>query len=109
MIDLTQFRYAIKSHTVHNTVSKTQAANRAGVCFKTWNQWEEGERQPVNLDKIMLAIVMNEEAPAPKYTGAYKEDPEKVSKRAREWRERNREAHREYMREYMRRKRKEGQ
>lgn len=107
MIDLTQFRYSIKSNTIHHTVSKTQAANRAGVCLKTWTQWEDGERQPINLEAILLAVVFNSPPPAPKYGNPYKEDPEKVRERVRKWREKNKEEYKEYMREYMRKKRAE--
>ena len=105
MIDLTTFRYAIKSNTVHHTVSKTQAAERAGVCLKTWQEWEQGERQPVNLNEILLAVVLSEEPPKPKYSSAYIEDPEKVKARVKKWRDNNKEKHREYMREYMKAKR----
>ena len=105
MIDLAQFRYAIKSNTIHNTVSKTQAAERAGVCFKTWEKWEDGDRQPTNMESILLAIVFNSEPPEPKYSSSYAEDSEKVRERVKRWREKNPEKHKEYMREYMRERR----
>ena len=102
MYDLTSFRYAIKSNTVHRTVSKTQAATRAGVCFKTWDKWESGERQPVNLAEILLAIVFNSPPPKPKYTT---ESDEKANQRAKEWQKENRERYNAYKREYMKRRR----
>jgi len=107
MIDLTTFRYAIKSNTVHHTVSKTQAAERAGVCLKTWQEWEQGERQPVNLNEILLAVVFNEDAPKPqyKYVRSEKGKGKSQVERNREWRKKNPDKHREYMREYMKAKR----
>lgn len=102
MYDLTSFRHAIKSNTVHHTVSKTQAAARAGVCFKTWDRWESGERQPVNLDEILLAVVFNSPPPKPRYTT---ESAERDRDRVKQWREHNPKQYKEYMREYMKRRR----
>ena len=102
MYDLTSFRYAIKSNTVHHTVSKTQAATRAGVCFKTWDTWEAGERQPDNLAEILLAVVFNSPPPKPKYNTELKKRKRVTTK---EWKKQNPERYREYMREYMKRRR----
>ena len=102
MYDLTSFRHAIKSNTVHHTVSKTQAAARAGVCFKTWDMWESGERQPINLDEILLAVVFNSRPPKPKYNT---EGAEKDKQRAIEWQKENREQYNAYKREYMKHRR----
>lgn len=102
MYDLTSFRHAIKSNTVHHTVSKTQAAARAGVCFKTWDRWESGERQPVNLDEILLAVVFNSPPPKPRYAT---ESAKKDKQRAIEWQKENRERYNAYKHKYMKRRR----
>lgn len=104
MYDLTSFRYAIKSNTVHHTVSKTQAATRAGVCFKTWDKWEAGERQPVNLAEILLAVVFNSPPPKPKYAEKGLSQVER-NKRYRQGNDEYKRKHKEYMREYMKRRR----